>query len=127
MELIDRETGLGGLVIRPLCAKLLDPTVVEQEGLIDRERLMDISGRSRRRQMELAQQIGLTEYPSPAGGCLLTDKPFAAKVKDAIAHEGLKLSDISLLKTGRPYQVRFQPQHLPHLQYPVVIMTRVTD
>ncbi len=73
LRLIDRETGLGGKILRPLSARALPPTEPEERGLVDRSGLEGITGRTRTRQMEMAVAFGLTEYPSPAGGCLLTD------------------------------------------------------
>jgi hypothetical protein len=69
-----------GLVVRPLCAKLLPPTIPEKRGLYDREDMLDIQGRGRKRQMALAEEWGITDYPSPAGGCKLTDPAFAERV-----------------------------------------------
>jgi len=81
--------GLGGRLLRPLSALLLEPTLPETEGIVDRSRLLGLSGRSRKPQMEWAQTFGLVEYPSPAGGCLLTEKGFCRKLADLKAHEGL--------------------------------------
>jgi tRNA U34 2-thiouridine synthase MnmA/TrmU len=105
LELIDRRAGVEGLVVRPLCAKLLAPSRAETEGIVDRERLMDIRGRSRRRQMELAREAGIGSYPTPAGGCLLTDAGFAARAREMMEHEGLSLEGIELLKVGRHFRV----------------------
>ncbi len=73
LDLVARKCGLEGKLVRPLSGRLLPPTVPEKEGLIKREWLLDIQGRSRKRQMQLAEEFGLKEYPSPASGCLLTD------------------------------------------------------
>jgi len=106
MRLIDKETGLTGLVLRPLSAKLLEPTVPEREGVVDREKLYAIEGRSRLPQMELAETFGITEYPSPAGGCLLTDPAFGARMKDLIEHApDFDANDAHLLKMGRHFRV----------------------
>ena len=85
--LIDREADVKGLVLRPLSAKLLKPTIPEINGLVDRERLYGFSGRGRKPQMALAQELGLTQYPTPAGGCLLTDPQYAMKLRDLILHD----------------------------------------
>ena len=78
LRIIERESGLDGRLLRPLSAKLLPPTAPEREGLVDRERLEAISGRSRHRQMELARELGIADYPQPAGGCcFLTDEAFS--------------------------------------------------
>jgi hypothetical protein len=105
---IGKETGLAGLILRPLSARLLPPTLPEQEGWVDRERLLDIHGRSRKRQLELARHYGLTEHGSPAGGCLLTDPGFAARLRDYFGHLGgaePDLNDIHLLKLGRHFRL----------------------
>ena len=88
MNTVIRESGLGRYLLRPLSAKLLPKTVPEEEGLVDREKLLDIQGRSRRRQMALAEELGLTGYSQPAGGCMLTDENYARKFKDVLDHEG---------------------------------------
>jgi tRNA-specific 2-thiouridylase len=86
LELIDRESGLDGRLVRPLSARLLPETLAEKNGWIDRNGLLDIQGRSRRRQMELAAELGVTGYASPAGGCMLTDENYAARLKDWMRH-----------------------------------------
>jgi len=104
LELIERESGLSGLLLRPLSAKLLPETAAERNGWIDRERLCDIEGRSRRRQMELAAELGVTGYASPGGGCMLTDANYAARLRDHIRHsrEGtLTREETLLLSIGR--------------------------
>ena len=83
-------SGLVGRLVRPLSAQLLDPTIPEQEGKIDRSRLLGLSGRQRLAQMELAKKFGLTDFPSPAGGCKLTEKGFGRRLRDLMEHEGLK-------------------------------------
>jgi len=106
MQLIDRETGMEGRILRPLSAKLLDPTVPETEGVVDREKLCAIQGRSRLPQMEMAKQFGIEDYPSPAGGCLLTDPAFGRKMLDLIDHKpDFDANDAHLLKMGRHFRV----------------------
>lgn len=90
LGVVERSSGLTGRLIRPLCAKLLPPTIPETEGKIDREKLLDISGRSRDRQIALAAEYGIVNYPSPAGGCKLTEVGFGHRLKDLMEHEGLK-------------------------------------
>ncbi|MGB9835600.1 MAG: tRNA 4-thiouridine(8) synthase ThiI [Candidatus Saccharicenans sp.] len=108
LELVEKLGQLKGLVLRPLSAKLLPPTRVEQEGLVDREKLLDISGRSRKRQLELAAKYGLKEYPTPAGGCLLTDPGFSQRLKNLLNWRGRLLAqDIWLIRQGRLF---FQPE-----------------
>jgi len=106
MEIIERESGLKGKILRPLSAKCLPETEAEKKGWMEREKLLDIKGRSRKRQIELARSFGLFDYPCPAGGCLLTDRDFAAKVGDLVKHKrDVRLKDISLLKVGRHFRV----------------------
>jgi len=106
MRLIDRESGLTGYVVRPLSAGLLEPTIPEEEGWIDREKLLTVSGRSRKPQMALAEGMGLRDYPCPAGGCLLTDPIFAVRLRDLLEHEGeLRKEEVSVLKLGRHFRL----------------------
>jgi len=90
-----------GLLLRPLSAKSLTPTIPETEGWVDREKLENIVGRNRDRQMELAQEFGLKDYEAPGGGCLLTDEKFSNKIRDFIAHDTFTVADIPTLKYGR--------------------------
>ncbi|MDZ7661493.1 hypothetical protein [Thiohalophilus sp.] len=105
MPVIQRESGAGDRLLRPLCAKNLPPTLPEREGWVDRERLYDFSGRSRKPQMALAAQFGFTDYAQPAGGCcFLTDKNYSDKLVDMWQHRpgrDYQLDDIMLLKVGR--------------------------
>jgi hypothetical protein len=111
MTLIEREAGLQGKLLRPLSAKLLAETEIEQRSWVERELLLDIQGRSRRRQIDLAEALGVIDYPCPAGGCLLTDPIFCTRLKDLITHEeSLDLKSISLLKVGR--QFRYGPNKI---------------
>lgn len=106
MELIEKESGLEGLLVRPLSAKLLKPTIPEQNGWIDREKLLDISGRSRKHQIALAKELNIDGYSSPAGGCLLTDPIFAKKIRDLLAYTpDPSWNDIQLLKLGRHFRL----------------------
>ncbi len=103
-----REAGLTGRLLRPLSAKLLPPTIPEREGLVDRELLEGINGRSRHRQMEMAREFGLENYPSPAGGCLLTNSDFSRKLRDLFTHHPkVAFTDLNLLRHGRHF--RFSP------------------
>ncbi|MBI5838030.1 MAG: thiamine biosynthesis protein [Candidatus Eisenbacteria bacterium] len=105
LQLIEREAGLEGLVLRPLSARLLPPTIPEKEGWVDREQLMNISGRSRRAQIELADQFQIGEYPQPAGGCCsLVDANFGRRLRDLYAHrdpESIQPEEYVMLKLGR--------------------------
>ena len=107
LELMEKEAGLENLIVRPLSAKLLPETIPEHEGWIDRSKLLDIKGRSRKRQIALAETFGLhDDYPSPSGGCLLTYKEFAARVKDLLEHkENVTMRDLSVLKIGRHFRL----------------------
>lgn len=105
LEIIEKEAGLAGKILRPLSAKHLPETEAEKKGWIDRLRLLDIKGRSRKKQIELAQQFKINEYPCPSGGCLLTYREFAAKVKDLLEHQSkISFRDIALLKIGRHFR-----------------------
>ncbi|MDD1759165.1 MAG: 7-cyano-7-deazaguanine synthase [Methanothrix sp.] len=105
MDIIEREAGLEGLVVRPLSAKLLAPTIPEKNGWISRERMLDISGRSRKPQITLARDLGINDYPCAAGGCLLTDPEFAGRIRDLIDHGELDMQNINLLKSGRYFRL----------------------
>jgi len=102
---IEREADLGGLILRPLSALLLEPSIAEQRGWVDRSRLLGIAGRSRKPQMKLAEELGVKDYPCPAGGCLLTDPGFARKFKDLLTYGTLTLNEIQLLKVGRHFRL----------------------
>jgi tRNA U34 2-thiouridine synthase MnmA/TrmU len=110
MPVVARESGAEDRLLRPLCAKNLPPTLPEREGWVDRERLHDFSGRSRKPQMALAAALGLEEYAQPAGGCcFLTDEHYSAKLADLWRARGERdydLDDIMLLKVGRHLRPR---------------------
>ena len=89
LGVVEKCSGLKGRLVRPLSAKLLEPTIPETEGKLDRDALLDISGRGRERQIALAAEFGIVDYPSPAGGCKLTEEGFSRKLKDLMDHEGL--------------------------------------
>ncbi len=110
LRVIERDSGCGGLLLRPLSAKLMEPTQAELEGWVDRERLFDFSGRGRRQQKQLAAQLGITDYPTPAGGCMLTDPNLAARIKHF--YHGLfsfgeqrAVDDVRLLVVGRQFKL----------------------
>ena len=103
---VEKASGLRGCLVRPLSAKLLEPTVPELEGKLDREKLLDISGRSRDRQIALAAELDIVDYPSPAGGCKLTDDALGRKLRDLMEHEGLRdRTLIELLLVGRRFRL----------------------
>ena len=106
LDVVKKESGFSDKILRPLCAKNLTPTKMELDGLVDREKLLDISGRSRKVQMELAEKWGIVDYPSPAGGCKLTEPNFSRRLRDLFEHnEKASETEIQLLKYGRHMRV----------------------
>ncbi len=105
LRLLDKVAGLEGKVLRPLSAKILEPTIPELSGLVRRERLLDFHGQKRRRQIKLAREFGIVNYPIPGGGCYLSDSNFAARVKDAIAHSDFSRAEIEWLHYGRHFRL----------------------
>lgn len=104
-DLIEREAGLQGKIVRPLSSKLLPKTEAETRGVIDGSTLLGISGRSRKKQIELTKQFNITNYPCASGGCLLTYKEFANKLRDLFLHKKkVTPKDVSLLKVGRHFR-----------------------
>lgn len=103
---VEKLSDIGGLLLRPLCAKLLPITKAEQNGWVDREKLYDINGRTRDRQMALAKEYGIDKYESPAGGCLLTDPNFSIKMEDFVKYDTFILDDIPILKYGRHFRLQ---------------------
>ncbi|MFH1904396.1 MAG: tRNA 4-thiouridine(8) synthase ThiI [bacterium] len=106
MNIIDKDSSLKGLILRPLSAKLLSPTVPDIKGWISRDRLFDIQGRSRKPQFMLAKRYGIREFSAPAGGCLLTEPNFSKRMKDLMKFKpDFMLKDIELLKIGRHFRL----------------------
>lgn len=105
LKLIEDQAGLSGLVLRPLSAKVLSPTIPEKEGWIPREKLLAINGRGRREQFNLANKFGINDYPCPSGGCLLTDPQFSKRLRDLMQYGEFGLNDIHLLKIGRHFRL----------------------
>jgi tRNA U34 2-thiouridine synthase MnmA/TrmU len=105
LELIEKNSGLEGLLLRPLSGRLLPETIPEKEGWVNRNNLLDFNGRSRKSQMVLAKTFGIKEYAQPAGGCLLTDLEFAKRLKDLITHQELDMNSVELLKVGRHFRI----------------------
>jgi tRNA-specific 2-thiouridylase len=102
------ESGLGDRLLRPLSANLLPDTVPVREGWLRKEDLLAIRGRSREGQMVLARALGVTDYPQPAGGCVLIEKTYAARVRDAFAHFGRESVDVEafrLMRIGRQFRL----------------------
>ncbi|MDD5653297.1 MAG: hypothetical protein PHT31_03935 [Candidatus Omnitrophica bacterium] len=108
MHLIEKEAGVEGLVLRPLSARVLPPTIMEKQGWIERDKLLAIVGRRRSEQFALAQHFGIKDYPCPAGGCLLTDPGFSRRLKDLMEHDEFNLENILLLKIGRHFRLNNQ-------------------
>ena len=105
LDLIEREAGLEGKILRPLSGKLLPKTEAEEKGFVDAEALRDISGRSRKRQIEMTKEFNIVNYPCAAGGCLLTDKEFADKLRDLFQHKKrVTVKEVNLLKVGRHFR-----------------------
>lgn len=113
MPLIAKESGAEDRLLRPLCAKLLEPTLPEREGWVNREALFDFRGRSRGAQLNLAATMAIDEFTQPAGGCcVLTDENYTRRLRDLWEHSDTRdyeLEDIILLKTGR--QLRLKPHY----------------
>ena len=106
MFLIEKEAGLEGLIVRPLSAKLLPVTIPEKMGIVDREKLLGISGRSRKEQIRIARELEVEDYPCSSGGCLLTDQNFAKRLKDYFDHSERNIwSEMKLLQIGRHFRV----------------------
>ena len=106
MALIERESGLEGLILRPLCARHLPPTVPEREGIVERQKLLDLSGRSRKGQYRLAKGYDLKEFSCPGGGCLLTDPLFARRLRDLFRFTpDCTMHEAALLKIGRHFRL----------------------
>ncbi len=106
LDLVAVESGLNNLLLRPLSAKCLAPTIPEAEGWVERDALMGIQGRSRKPQMELAALLNITDYPAPAGGCMLTEKGFSRRLQDLLAFKThIDPNDLGLLKLGRHFRI----------------------
>ncbi len=105
LRTVEKTSGYEGLILRPLSARLLPETEVEISGLVDRSRLLDIQGRSRKRQIELAEKFDITEFSSPGGGCLLTDPGFSVRLKELfMRNPDATALDIERLKVGRHFR-----------------------
>jgi tRNA-specific 2-thiouridylase len=102
---IEKQSGCEGMILRPLCGKLLPPTKAELEGLVDRQKLLNFSGRSRQPQINLAESYGLKDYPGSAGGCLLTDPEYGKRLSDLMEYKpDFNAHDLKLLKYGRHFR-----------------------
>jgi tRNA U34 2-thiouridine synthase MnmA/TrmU len=102
LNYVEKHSGHAGFILRPLSAKKLNQSIPEKNGWVDREQLLSISGRSRKQQIALARKYGISDYPAPAGGCLLTDKGYSARLKDLMDHQSeFTKNELHLLKHGR--------------------------
>jgi len=101
LQTVLNESNCDGILLRPMSAKMLAPTIAEEKGWVDRDRLEGITGRSRERQLALAKEIGLDDFESPGGGCLLTDENFSKKMFDIVKHDIFEIKDIPVMKFGR--------------------------
>ena len=105
LKIVEEESGLKGKILRPLSARLLPETIIEKKGLVNREKLLGIRGRSRKPQIKLAEEFKIGKYPSPAGGCLLTCREYANKLRDLFKHKKrCSMADVSSLKVGRHFR-----------------------
>jgi len=109
LRTVERDSGLEGLLLRPLSAGLLPPTIPEKKGWVDRGRLLAISGRSRKEQITLAEQFSIGDYPQPSGGCcLLPDPNFSRRMRDFLDHypqKPMTPERMALLAVGRHFRV----------------------
>ncbi len=106
LRVIERDSGCTGILLRPLCAKNLEPTLAEREGLVDRELLLDFNGRGRQPQIQLAEQFGIRDYPRPAGGCVLTEEHQAKRIAWYYSrYPQVRTNDIRLLLFGRHFRL----------------------
>ncbi len=106
LRYVEKHSGFDGYILRPLSARNLPETIPEKKGWVDRERLLNLSGRSRKPQIQLAAQFGIRDYPAPAGGCLLTDAGYTRRLKDLFAHQAhTSTTDLELLKHGRHFRL----------------------
>ena len=106
LQTVLNESNCDGLLLRPMSALRLTPTIAEEKGWVDRDKLEGITGRSRDRQLELAKEIGLDDFESPGGGCLLTDENFGKKMFDFIKYDKFEVKDIPVMKFGRHFRLQ---------------------
>lgn len=106
LRYVEKHSGYDGYILRPLSALKLPETIPEKEGWVDRNRLLDIAGRGRKRQIELAEKYSINDYPAPAGGCLLTDAGYSRRLRDLLDYQENPLeADLHLLKYGRHFRL----------------------
>ena len=106
LDIVAKESGFAQYILRPLSAQVLPPTDMEKNGLVDRAGLKGFTGRTRKPQMELAEHFGLKNYPTPAGGCLLTDPVYSRRLKE-LYEINVKLDphELGFLTTGRHFRL----------------------
>lgn len=106
IDLIEKESGLESLILRPLSAKHFAPSKPEVEGIIDRELLLNIAGRGRMAQLSLVKKYKLTAFGDPGGGCLLCDALYSMRLRDLFTNDkDFTMLDIDLLNTGRHFRI----------------------
>lgn len=111
LRVIERDSDNAGVLLRPLSAQLMTPTLAETEGWVDREKLLNFSGRGRSRQIQLAKDYGIDNFPTPAGGCTLADPILSERIEKiykgnfVIQPRDIRISDIRLLLVGRQFEV----------------------
>lgn len=105
LDWVANDAGVPGLLLRPLSAQLLPPTIPEEKGIVDRTKLLAISGRSRKEQFALVQDMGLQDFSSPGGGCLLTEKIFGARLKDVITRGCETIRETAVIGLGRYFRL----------------------
>jgi tRNA U34 2-thiouridine synthase MnmA/TrmU len=106
LRYVEKHSGFDGYIVRPLSALRLPETIPEREGWVERAGLLGIAGRGRKEQIRLAREFGVTDYPAPAGGCLLTDKNYSRRLRDLLAHRDLPAErELELLKYGRHFRL----------------------
>ena len=109
LNVIERDSATRSLLLRPLCAKLMNPTEAELRGWVDREKLLDFSGRGRSRQIALAKSFGITDFPAPAGGCILADPILSTRIARVyrndfvVTQQNMNVADILLMLIGRQF------------------------
>lgn len=103
LKIVENDSGTKGILLRPLSAKWLEETNVEKKGMVDREKLLDIKGRARNKQIELANKWKLS-FPTPGGGCLLCEKDIEKKLKDLFEHDETDDDSLNLIKIGRHFR-----------------------
>lgn len=111
LNVIERDSDTRTMLLRPLSAKLMNETEAEKQGLVDRERLLDFSGRGRSKQIALAKQLGISDFPSPAGGCILADPVLSKRIatiyagKFVVDQNRISVVDILLMLVGRQFML----------------------